>query len=205
MEFNEKLKSIRKSKGITQEELAEALFVSRTAVSKWESGKGYPGIDSLKAISSYFEVTVDELLSGEKILSIAEKENKANILSVLDTLFAFTDVCSLLLVVLPLYPNSVEGYIYSVNLLLYSQVSKINMIIYWAVFVLLTFLGIAEVILAKLKVKKCAKLFSVVSVSISFFGVVFLALAREAYATVVLALLLLIKGLLLVKRIKTEA
>ena len=66
MEFNEKLQELRKSRGLTQEELAEALFVSRTAVSKWESGRGYPSIDSLKEISKYFSVTIDELLTGEK-------------------------------------------------------------------------------------------------------------------------------------------
>ena len=54
MEFNEKLQELRKQKGLTQEELAEALYVSRTAISKWESGSGYPNIDSLKAISNYF-------------------------------------------------------------------------------------------------------------------------------------------------------
>ena len=48
MEFNEKLQELRKGKGLTQEELAQAIFVSRTAVSKWESGRGYPNIDSLK-------------------------------------------------------------------------------------------------------------------------------------------------------------
>lgn len=79
MEFNEKLQELRKSRGLTQEELAEALFVSRTAVSKWESGRGYPSIDSLKEISKYFSVTIDELLTGEKLISIAERENKSNI------------------------------------------------------------------------------------------------------------------------------
>ena len=51
MEFHEKLQELRKQKGITQEKLAEALYVSRTAVSKWESGRGYPGIDSLKRLA----------------------------------------------------------------------------------------------------------------------------------------------------------
>ena len=69
----------RRKLNITQEELAEALYVSRTAISKWESGRGYPNIDSLKEISEYFSVTIDELLSVEKMLSIAEKENKTNI------------------------------------------------------------------------------------------------------------------------------
>ena len=48
MEFHEKLLELRKSRGLTQEELAEALFVSRKAISKRESGRGYHGIDSLK-------------------------------------------------------------------------------------------------------------------------------------------------------------
>ena len=52
--------------------------MSRTAVSKWESGRGYPSIDSLKQIASFFSVTIDDLLSREKLLSIAEKENQSN-------------------------------------------------------------------------------------------------------------------------------
>ena len=54
MEFNKKLQELRKSRDLTQEELAEALYVSRTAISKWESGRGYPSIDSLKVISRFF-------------------------------------------------------------------------------------------------------------------------------------------------------
>ena len=76
MEFHEKLQELRRSRGLTQEELAEDLYVSRTAVSKWESGRGYPSIDSLKEISKYFSVTIDDLLSGDKLISIAEKENE---------------------------------------------------------------------------------------------------------------------------------
>ena len=63
MEFHEKLQELRKNRGITQEELAEALYVSRTAISKWESGRGMPSIESLKAISKFFAVTLDDLLS----------------------------------------------------------------------------------------------------------------------------------------------
>ena len=61
MDFSEKLQNLRKQHGLTQEELAAKLFVSRTAISKWESGRGYPNIDSLKEISKFFSVSVDEL------------------------------------------------------------------------------------------------------------------------------------------------
>lgn len=54
MEFGKKLQELRKQKGLTQEELAGALYVSRTAVSKWESGRGYPNIESLKAMAKFF-------------------------------------------------------------------------------------------------------------------------------------------------------
>lgn len=58
MEFCEKLQELRKKRGLTQEELAEQLYVSRTAISKWESGRGYPSIDSLKAIAKFFSVSL---------------------------------------------------------------------------------------------------------------------------------------------------
>ena len=97
MELGEKLQELRKSRGLTQEELAEALYVSRTAVSKWESGRGYPSLDSLKEISSYFGVTLDELLSAEKILTLAEKENKFNIRGICDLLIGIVDLFSFIL------------------------------------------------------------------------------------------------------------
>lgn len=70
MEFHEKLQELRKQRGMTQEELAAALYVSRTAVSKWESGRGYPSIDSLKAVSGFFGVSLDQLLSSEAVLTL---------------------------------------------------------------------------------------------------------------------------------------
>ena len=76
MTFGEIIKKLRTDKGLTQDELAEKIYVTRTAISKWESGRGFPNIESLKAISKYFSVSLDELLSGEEILAIAENDNK---------------------------------------------------------------------------------------------------------------------------------
>ena len=70
MELNEKLQMLRKKKGLTQQELADRLYVSRTTVSKWESGRGVPGIESLKAISNFFSVSLDELLSSSDLISL---------------------------------------------------------------------------------------------------------------------------------------
>ena len=137
MEFNEKLQELRKNRGLTQEELAEALYVSRTAVSKWESGRGYPSIDSLKQIASFFSVTIDDLLSGEKLLSIAEKENQSNVRNMCDLIFGIVDLFSFLLVVLPLYPKSIDEYIYAVNLFAYTQTTLFNILTYWIMYIAL--------------------------------------------------------------------
>ena len=204
MEFNEKLQELRKNKGLTQEELAEVLFVSRTAVSKWESGRGYPSIDSLKEIANYFSVTIDELLSGEKIISIAEKENKSNIQRICDLLFGIVDVFSFMLIILPLYPNPINGYIYSVNLFSYTETSAFNLFVYWIMFTALIIYGTIKVILTQTRVEKGQKLLTVISMGLSILTVLFLAMTRDAYAITVAFLLLIIKGILLLKHIKAS-
>lgn len=205
MEFHEKLQELRKTKGLTQEELAEALYVSRTAISKWESGRGYPSIDSLKEISAFFSVSIDELLSSEKLLSIAEKENKSNIRNMCDLLLGIVDVCSFLLIVLPLYPNTVEGYVYSVNLLTYAEITPLHQAVYWGMFVLLIALGVIKIILTRRKLEKFDRIMTDISMSISIIMILFLAVAREAYAITVAFLLLVIKAMLYIKRIRTSS
>lgn len=99
MELNEKLKLLREEKGLTQEELAEALFVSRTAISKWESGRGCPSIDSLKAIAKYFGVTIDELISSDAIIALAENDTKTKIEGIKNFFIGIVDMMTILLVV----------------------------------------------------------------------------------------------------------
>lgn len=67
MTFGEKLKNARKNAGLSQEQLAEKLCVSRAAVAKWETDKGLPDIMNLKAISKLLDVSIDTLLNdGEQ-------------------------------------------------------------------------------------------------------------------------------------------
>lgn len=77
MIFSEKLQLIRKNKGLTQEELAEKLSVSRQAVAKWESGQVYPEITNLIQISDLFNVTVDYLVRDQEcMISCADELNE---------------------------------------------------------------------------------------------------------------------------------
>lgn len=202
MEFGEKLHNLRKSRGLTQEELAEALFVSRTAVSKWESGRGYPSIDSLKEISNYFSVSIDDLLSGEKLISIAEKENKSNIRNMCNLLFGMVDVFSFLLIILPLYSKTSGGYVYSVNLFVYAETAVMNRFVYWGSFIALILIGLFKIIFTQLKVIKGQKLLTFCSLLTGVTAVLLLALAREPYAVVVMFLLTVIKGVLLLHYVR---
>lgn len=75
MTLGEKLKEARKQTGLSQEQLSEKLGISRSAVAKWETDKGIPDIDNLKALSKLLGVSIDYLLeNGEKLDKIAIKE-----------------------------------------------------------------------------------------------------------------------------------
>ena len=105
MEFNEKLQELRKGRGLTQEELAEKLFVSRTAISKWESGRGYPSIDSLKQIAHFFSVTIDDLICSDEMISVAENEKKAFAEKYVSLICNVVDILPIILLFVPAFGN----------------------------------------------------------------------------------------------------
>lgn len=203
LELHEKLQELRKSRGLTQEELAEALYVSRTAVSKWESGRGYPSIDSLRELSAFFSVSIDDLLSGEQLILLADQENKSNFSRICDLLTGFTDLFSFLLILLPLYPKPVNGYIYSVNLIHYTDNAVGIIRTYWLLFLALTAIGMVKSLMTCFRFEKGRKLIAVISMGLSVAAVLFLAMAKEPYAVTLVFLLLLVKGVLLYQRIKS--
>ncbi len=92
MKFEEKLQELRRSKGITQEALAKYLFVSRTAISKWESGKGYPSIDTLKQVAIFYNVSLDNLLSNDELILLAKDDNNSKKMQFLNLLFGLLDL-----------------------------------------------------------------------------------------------------------------
>ena len=136
------------------------------------------------------------------MIFIAEKENKSNFNSVCDLLLGFVDLFSLMLIVLPLYPKPVSGYIYSVNLFGYVDSNAFMIRIYWALFISLTITGIVKILMVYFKYEKGKKAVTFISVGLSIIAVLFLAMARETYAITVTFLLLLIKGILLYEQTK---
>jgi len=84
MIFSEKLQLLRKNKGLTQEEMAERLNVSRQAVAKWESGQVYPDISNLIQISDLLNVTVDYLVRDQKCMINISSDAKTDLDKLID-------------------------------------------------------------------------------------------------------------------------
>ena len=147
MELNHKIQELRKQKGITQEELAESLYVSRTAISKWESGRGYPNIDSLKAIAKFFGVTIDELLSGDELLTIAEEDTKQRETLFRDLVFGLLDLSKAMFFFLPLFGQKANEVIQEVSLLSLTAISSWMRTAYFALVIGMIFLGILTLVL----------------------------------------------------------
>lgn len=75
--FANKLKRMRDEKSLSQQELAQRIFVSRSAVAKWEQGRGFPSVASLQYIAAEFGVTIDELVSDKEIAILEIEKGKS--------------------------------------------------------------------------------------------------------------------------------
>ena len=91
--FKDRLKELREKNGVSQYELADKLFVSRSAIAKWESGNGIPSDVNLEAICKYFNVDEEWLIDRkdfkEHIKKIDNINTKINIISIIGILFSF--------------------------------------------------------------------------------------------------------------------
>lgn len=200
MHFAENLQKLRKQKGLTQEELAAALFVSRTAVSKWESGRGYPNIESLKAIAKFFSVTIDELLSGEEVLVIAEEDHKQKETQLRDLVFGLLDLSAVMFFFLPFFGQHVDGGIQAVSLLALNRISTWLRIAY-----AITVIGIALSGIATLALQNCRWVHwlqnkSKLSLVLNSVGVFVFIISSQPYAAAFLFLILIIKAATLIKK-----
>ena len=189
---------MRKEQNLTQEELAEKLFVSRTAISKWESGRGYPSIDSLKAISKYFHVTLDELICGEEIVTLAEqdiketnKKHTALICGILDYLIS-------LLFFLPVFGNGGSD---GASVLLFSLtgIGGWLKIVFISIIGLTVINGFVGVVIGNFEKPVMNKHHMITGMVLSVLGTMLFILSRQPYAGVFFLLFLVIKGFLLFK------
>ena len=200
MEFNEKLQELRKQKGLTQEELAEQLYVSRTAISKWESGRGYPNIESLKAIAKFFSVTVDELISTDEVLTIAEEDNKRKEKHFRDLIYGLLDFCIAMLLFLPFFAEKADGIIQSVSLMALDGVQPYLKIAYLAVVISMIVMGVLRLALQNCQWVAWLKSKTMISLILGAIAVLVFMISSQTYAAVFAFALVSIKTLMLIIR-----
>lgn len=199
MEFHEKLQKLRKKKGITQEALARQLFVSRAAVSKWESGRGYPSIDSLKAIAAYFSITVDELLSGEELLTLAEESSKETRQHFLDLIYGLLDCSAAIFFILPCFRQMASGTVLSVSLPSLTGISSWLKATYFVFLIAVTLWGILTLTLQNCGQARWIQAKHKLSLLLNALGILLFIISLQPYAASVLFIFLVIKATLFIK------
>ena len=200
MEFSQKLQELRKQKGLTQEELAKSLYVSRTAISKWESGRGYPSIDSLKEIAKFFSVTVDQLLSGEEVLTIAQEDQKQKTSHLRDMVFGLLDISVVMFFFLPFFGQNIGTSVEEVSLLALNEIQAYLKIGYFVFIIATALLGVLTLALQNWDAAFWAKNKSNLSLGLTGLSVLLFIFSRQPYAAAFLFIFFAVKGLLLLKK-----
>lgn len=201
MEFHEKLQQLRKQNQLTQEQLAEQLYVSRTAVSKWESGKGYPNIESLKCISKLFSVTIDQLLSSDELIVMAETENRININNIFNLIYGLLDLSSILFLFLPFYAQPDGSHIRFATLITYNDSGTIRLV-YFTLLILMSLWGVAELTLRVLQYENAFNAIRILSFLLHSIAILLFIMTRQPYITALSFVLLIMKTVLFVKQAK---
>ena len=199
MEFHKKLQELRKQKGWTQEELASRLYVSRTAVSKWELGRGYPNIESLKALAKLFSITLDALLSNDELLSVAEATTRQTKRNFRDLIFGLLDISLALLLFLPFFGERNGENIQSAPLLSLADVQPYLKTAYLIAVFGTVLTGVATLALQAWNFTAWLQIKTPLSLSLGGFATVLFIASSQPYAAVFALALSVIKSLCLIK------
>ncbi len=195
MDFGEKLKALRTERGLTQEQLAARLYVSRTAVSKWETGGGSPNLDSLQAVARLFDVSVDDLLSADDLIVLARDERRSTARSSGMLSFGLLDVLAVVFAFIPLYGVDDGSFVRMANLADYGASVDFgaSFAVMAAAVVSLMFVGAVEIVLAAAGSRRAARIVALVGFAVQALAVVLFASTMQPYATTLMFVLLLAK------------
>ena len=195
MDFGEKLKALRTERGLTQEQLAARLYVSRTAVSKWETGGGSPNLDSLQAVARLFDVSVDDLLSTDDLIVLARDERRSTARSSGMLSFGLLDVLAVVFAFIPLYGVDDGSFVRMANLADYGASVDFgaSFAVMAAAVVSLMFVGAVEIVLAAAGSRRAASIVALVGFAVQALAVVLFASTMQPYATTLMFVLLLAK------------
>ena len=198
MEFNEKLQELRKARSLTQEELAEALYVSRTAISKWESGRGYPSIDSLKEISRFFSVTIDDLICPDEMITVAENDKREFVSKYVSLICCVLDALLAILVFIPAFGNGTDSS-GAVSLFGLTGINPWVKTLFIVIISIAILNGISGVIIVAFSKPVWNRHRLVAGLVLSILAVLVFIATRQPYAGIVCFAFLVIKGFLIAK------
>ena len=195
MDFGEKLKALRTERGLTQEQLAARLYVSRTAVSKWETGGGSPNLDSLQAVARLFDVSGDDLQSADDLIVLARDERRSTARSSGMLSFGLLDVLAVVFAFIPLYGVDDGSFVRMANLADYGASVDFgaSFAVMAAAVVSLMFVGAVEILLAAAGSRRAARIVALVGFAVQALAVVLFASTMQPYATTLMFALLLAK------------
>ncbi|WP_295800290.1 helix-turn-helix transcriptional regulator [uncultured Treponema sp.] len=211
-EFGEKLKILRTKKNMTQEQLAEKLFVSRVTVSKWESGRGLPNIDSLKLLAKTMDVSVDALLCGSEIVCVAEKQIFQTGENFQRFFIALTDILCVLLLFLPIYTDFSNATFRQTVISSLHTANVLTKIGHYFFDILIVLFGIIEIAIQNVQkiqviqggIKKTGfQIQAIFSVLITLIAVIWNIITRQMYVSVFLVFMLALKFFILISFFST--
>jgi transcriptional regulator with XRE-family HTH domain len=199
MEFNEKLQKLRAQSGLTQEQLAEKLCVSRVTVSKWESGRGYPHIESLKVLAKELGASVDALLSNDELIDLASDQKAVTRRSSFALVYGVLDFMCSLLLVLPIFGMPKDGRIVEVALTALTGLPLFLLISYYLTIVGTMLFGVVQLAFQNLQHPAWVRIRLRVSLSLTIFGIILFIASQEPYVATLLVFVLISKGYLLTR------
>lgn len=211
-EFGEKLKILRTKKNMTQEQLAEKLFVSRVTVSKWESGRGLPNIDSLKLLAKTMDVSVDALLCGSEIVCAAEKQIFQTGENLQRFFIALTDILCVLLLILPIYTDFSNATFRQTVISSLHTANVLTKIGHYFFDILIVLFGIIEIAIQNVQkiqviqggIKKTGfQIQAIFSVLITLAAILWNIITRQMYVGIFLVFMLALKFFILISFFST--
>ena len=157
-------------------------------------------IESLKTISKHFSISLDELLSGEQLLSIAENDQKEKEKRVRDLFFGLLDCCMALLLFLPCFCQKTDGVIKIVSLLSLKGIQQYLKTVYIVFIILMIVVGISTLTLQNCQRKLWTQSKNILSITLNAGSVCLFIISLQPYPAIFSFAFLIIKALILLKR-----
>ena len=194
-----KIEALRKEKKITQETLGKAVGLTPSAISNIERNRSTPSVETLGGLAEYFGVSVDELLSGEELLTIAEADTQKREDHLRDIVFGLLDISAAMFLFLPFFGQKVDGNIREVSLLALTGISLYLKIVYFAVVASMVTTGILTLSMQNWEKTFWVRCKAKLSCGINATGALLFIVSLQPYAAAFLFLFLVIKVLMVIK------